>query len=264
MAHSAAWEIQILMDTRSQLIYFGIQTFKEKECSFWGVKIHSHLLLPLVIIQVCLYLRNRISVLLSIWAAWALVCTEFFFRFFLRPGPDHRLRLRRILPRIYNAFYTENRRKRKVIFIGNCATTNEKVLCGKRNFRSPTHLSLPRIELSKNETEKIKYLRFIVKNIYCWISFWPLLNIHFTRNSGSKLKEVSKKVLLRSFDFQSSRNLWSEVMFGPFPMNATALVNHIKPPWFCRKTGSKKPPIIIIIIMSDMNKYFGWRALKIQ
>ena len=106
----------------------------------------------------CVCLSNHIGLLLSIGATWALVCSEFFFRFSSGSVPTI------ASSPVFIMLFAENRRKRKVIFIENCAAiTNEKVLCGIRNFRSPTHLSLPWIELSKNETEKIKYLRFIIK-----------------------------------------------------------------------------------------------------
>ena len=136
---------------------------------------------------------------------------------------------------IYNAFYQDPGGKRKVIFIENCATTNEKVLCGRKNFRSPTqHLSLPRIELGKNETEKIKYLRFIVKKYngkkfpdLCGLKAFHLRRINiFTIN----IKSCTNKKLSSVIEFPVDENSGIRlcVMYVPFSLNATALVNHIK------------------------------------
>ena len=54
-----------------------------------------------------------------------------------------------------------------------------KKFCAEKEILGHQHiLSLPRIELSKNETEKIKYLRFIEKESTAdlsssWIYFLP-------------------------------------------------------------------------------------------
>ena len=55
------------------------------------------------------------------------------------------------------------------------------------------------------------------------------MSILFTSSHWIKHKELLKILKVRSFDFQSTENLGPGVMFGPFPMNAAALVNHIKP-----------------------------------